>query len=249
MFRTRSVFIGAVLAAGVAATTLTASALPVGIKPLDEAQMRAVSLKISDIPSDLLIKGQTPARVIDYVAGKRAPAPDLCITKKGDTVYGKKPRQWMESNITLKEDLGNFSFVATNSDIYQYANAKRALKAYDELRTMAMECSQTTRAKVKDDGAKVKVKVKGKFKNAASIGGVRGFALSFDLNLGVDVPDKIDLALLADQYSVYHLSGTSIVRVEYAQVDGDKVKKIGKPKRQYTKSASRTVTYRVWDSF
>ncbi|MDA9913194.1 hypothetical protein N9D66_01925 [Candidatus Nanopelagicales bacterium] len=213
------------------------------LDPLSKKEMKRAGLKVSDIPASY---GTDLKRDFTYSKGKKAAKPDLCLKGNGDPREGKKPWRSSTNLVGLAEDLDNFTFTETNSNLYQYRNSKKALHAFRDLRKQAKKCVGTEKAKFDADGVKGEIDISAKKKKAARIGDVNGFGLELDLSLSIDVADVVDLSLIADQYAIYHLSGATIVRVEYADVSGEDLNAVTKTVKRYVKDTARTVTYRTW---
>ncbi|MCH9816347.1 MAG: hypothetical protein K0U64_07830 [Actinomycetia bacterium] len=214
------------------------------LDPLSKQEMKKAGLRVSDVPDSF---GSDLKRDFTYTKGKKAAKPDLCLKGNGDTRYGKKPWRAAENLVGLAEDLDNFTFTETNSNLYQYRNSKKALRAFRDLRKKANKCVGTEKAKFNADGVKGKIDISAKKKKAARIGDVNGFGLELDLSLSIDIEKAgLDLSLIADQYAIYHLSGATIVRVEYADVSGEDLNAVTKTVKKYVKATARAVTYRTW---
>lgn len=237
-----------IAAGGLLMSTVPASA--VYVHPLTKKEMIRSGVRVSDVPTSL--RDQRPKRQNSFQRGKRALAPDLCLKTNGKTRYGKKPKRSSESQITLLDDADELRFKETNSNLYAYRNTKQAFRAFRHLRRQAKRCTLRQKVVINKDGQRIVIRVKGRYRPSSTIGGVRGFALGFDLTMTDDSAAKLGvgptgLRLAADQYSAYHLSGATIVRVEYAKVaiNGSQ-RGVSKQARRYVRKTSRKVTSRVW---
>lgn len=242
----RSAAVGVIVALGVTGVQLNGSADTAtwDMKTLSKQELKKSGLRIGDVPSNLYDK--KPKRDLFYAKGAKASAPDLCVKGDGETRYGKQPKSYAKSLIGLEEKLENLTFTETNSDIYQYKNTKKAYKAYKGIQRIAKKCVSKVKYKFDEDGASGTILIKGTTSKQSSFNGVRGFSLAFDLDLNIDVSTTLDLSFLADQYAVYHLSGKSIVRVEYADVSAANENAVTPAIRSYVKETSETVAARTW---
>jgi len=242
---TKTLAAGLVATLAVAAAPIGASAGAAEVSTLSETQLKESSLRIRDVPDSLFqIKKK---RDFHYAEGRDAVAPDLCVKSDGSTRYGKRPRSYASSQIGLADEMSEFTFTETNSDIYQYRNTKQAARAYAGIKRISKKCLGKIKYSFDEGGASGSILIKGVKRDQDVFNGVAGFSLAFDLDAKIDITNIIDASFLADQYAEYYLSGKSIVRVEYADVSVHNKNAITSAIRDYVKDASLTVADRVWE--
>lgn len=232
----------ALLAPLAVATTAQAGAY----QPLDEQLLNGASLSMSDVPR-WMRKHSKPTLDRTYNDAPTSGA-DVCLDSDGNDVTGPVPREIMSSMGTTRQNLDDFSFVEINSDIYQYGTRGKAEKAWRQIQNTIWGCQGTIVVEVDEEidgeAVTVDITVATDVSEAQQLFGVPGYALRFSVDLGIYAKD-LEIDLIGDQYAVYRLAGTSIIRVEYAKINGAVPLVIGRNSRLFVDAMANVVAQRV----
>ena len=247
-FQTRSHRLKAIavtgLAAALGASLLVASpAQAAKFRPLSEASLSNSSLTLADLPR-WIVRTNDPTLEQTYEQNRRATRPDLCLNANGDGVTGPRPKQYMGSMATTRVDLENLGGTEINSDIYQYANRAAAVRAWKRLNAKAMTCAGQVNVDVEAEGVEVLVSVATDVDELPVLFGRPGLALSQEVDVEV-IAGELDIAVLGDQYSNYYLAGQSIIRVEFANINGATPGSLSRVARQFVETMAIVVTQRI----
>lgn len=211
-------------------------------KPLGERALANASLGAADVPR-WMARGTTPEAERTFAKKDAAIAPDLCLDANGDGIEGKKPRQYMESMVNTRVNLDDFQFIEVNSNIYQYRSRSAAESAWADLRAGAARCAGRVEADVEEEGNTVRAVITTEVSTTPALFGTQGLALFQDVDLAVNAAD-LEITIIGDQYANYYLAGTSIIRVEFANINGD-FRGIGRVSRGFVETMAIVVAQRV----
>lgn len=211
-------------------------------RPVGERTLVNSSLKASDIPR-WMRHGNDPQPEQTFLRGRNAVAPDLCLDENGDDVTGKRPRQSMQSMSTTRANIDDFQFTEINSNIYQYRTRAAAERAWRHLNTVAQGCAGNIEIDVSEDGTEAQVAVSTEVEHLPNLFGTPGLEVFNDVSVEIEASD-FDLGIIGDQYANYYLAGTSIVRVEFANINGQS-RGIGRVVRGFVQSMAIVVAQRV----
>ncbi len=225
---------------------LVTSAEAGSYQTLNERRLTGSSLGIGDVPRWMQRREQ-PSMEREYNAAPTK-GPDVCLDADGNDVTGPVPAQSMSSTVTTRQNLDDFSFYEINSNIYQYATRSKAEKAWAQIQDTIWGCNGTITVAVEDelDGqpVTVDVMVNTEVSEAQRLFGTPGYALFFNVDLSVYASD-LEIDLIGDQYAVYRLAGTSIIRVEYAKINASSPLTIGRNSRLFVNAMANVVAQRV----
>ncbi len=221
---------------------VTSPAQAATYKPLGERALGNSSLGVADVPRWML-RGSTPELDRTFLKKDAAPAPDLCLDANGDGIDGPQPRQYMGSMVNTRANVDDFQFIEINSDIYQYKSRGAAVRAWSELQAGVAQCAGYIEADVEEEGTSVRVAITTEVSTTPTLFGTPGIALFQDVDLAVNAAD-LEIAIIGDQYSHYYLAGTSIIRVEFANINGD-FRGIGRVSRGFVQTMAIVVAQRV----
>lgn len=186
--------------------------------PLGKRGLAGASLSADDVPR-WMRHGVTPVADRTFLRGDAAARPDLCLDANGDAIEGQQPRRSMESMVNTRENLDDFRFTELNSNIYEYRSRAAAVRAWNKLQAGAHRCAGTIEVDVEAEGNTVKATITTHVGTTQPLFGTPGITLFQDVDLDVEAGD-IEVALIGDQYASYYLAGMSIIRVEYANING-----------------------------
>ena len=230
----------------IAPLALVASAEAGQYKTLNERRLTGSSLGVGDVPR-WMQRREKPTMEREYNASPTA-GPDVCLDADGNDVTGPVPAQSMASTVTTRQNLDDFSFYEINSNIYQYASRGKAEKAWRQIEDTIWGCNGTIVVEVEEelDGEPVTVDitVNTEVTQAQQLFGTPGYALFFNVDLSLYAAD-LEIDLIGDQYAVYRLAGTSIIRVEYAKVNASSPLSIGRNSRLFVNAMANVVAQRV----
>ncbi len=246
-FHTRPALIRPALAvtAAVALTVSLAAASPAQAAtytPLSERSLANSSLGAADVPR-WMSRGTKPEPDQTFRKGRTAGAPDLCLDANGDAIEGKRARQSMESMVTTRVNLDEFQAIEINSNIYQYRTRAAAERAWSHLSSGAARCAGRIEVDVKEDGASVRAVITTEVNHTRPLFGTPGITLFQDVDLDVNASD-VEVAIIGDQYASYYLAGMSIIRVEFASINGD-FRGVGRVSRGFVDTMSIVIAQRV----
>jgi hypothetical protein len=212
-------------------------------RTLPERTLANSSMTASDVPR-WMTRGVSAVAEQSFVKGAKAPRPDLCLDAEGNGIEGKQPRQYMESKVTLRQNLDAFSFTEVNSNIYQYRNRAAAVRAWANLQAAVQRCAGEIDVDVETDDATVIATIITKVLRTQNLFGTPGIALIQDIELDVEAAD-LEIGIKGDQYGSYRLAGAAIVRVEYAKVNGPMSGFIGRVNRKFVDTMATVIAQRV----
>ncbi len=232
-------------AIGVAAP---ATAGDVGL-PLTKAQMLSASLQLSDVPSSF---SDDPSWETAYGKGSKTFRFEMCVDKDGEKVFGARPAQQMNSTVTLVEKFDDdgepVKQRVVSSDIYGYKSASAAKKAWKKLNQATKRCAKKINEPfdIGDDFELLAI-VKQKTKPLNTYNGAPGFAVKQDVAIEIaeGTPDELNIYL--GGYTNYRQVGTTIQRVQFANLNtkAKSKSKIKKKWASFTRSESKTIAGRV----
>jgi len=211
-------------------------------RPVGERTLANSSLSAKDIPR-WMRHGNDPQPDQTFLRGRNAAAPDLCLDDNGDDVTGKRPRQSMESMSTTRVNLDDFQFTEINSNIYQYRTRAAAERAWAHLNTVAQTCAGNIEIDISEDGTDAQIEVNTEVGHLPNLFGTPGLELSTDVTVAIEASD-LDLGIIGDQYANYYLAGTSIVRMEFANINGQS-RGVGRVVQGFVQSMAIVVAQRV----
>jgi hypothetical protein len=212
-------------------------------RTLPERTLANSSMNASDVPR-WMTRGMMPVAEQTFIKGAAAQRPDLCLDSDGNGIQGKQPRQYMESKVTLRQNLDAFSFTEVNSNIYQYRTRAAAVRAWANLRAAVQRCAGKIEVDVETEDASVTATITTKVLTTQSLFGTPGIALIQDVELDVEAAD-LEIDISGDQYGNYRLAGAAIIRVEYAKVNGPMTGFIGRVNRKFVDTMATVVAQRI----
>lgn len=212
-------------------------------QPVGERTLANSSLSAKDIPR-WMRHGNDPRPERTFRRGAAAASPDLCLDEKGNDVRGRQPRQSMQSMSTTRVNLDEFQFTEINSNIYQYRTRAAAVRAWNHLNALARgTCAGHIDVEAEVDGTTARAAVNTEVAELPRLFGTPGLELFIDVTVEVGARD-LEILIRGDQYANYYLAGTSIIRVEFANVNGQS-DGVGRVVRNYVKSMAMVVAQRV----
>ncbi len=211
-------------------------------RPVGERTLANSSLSAKDIPR-WMRHGNDPQPEQTFLRGRNAAAPDLCLDENGDDVTGKRPRQSMQSMSTTRVNLDDFQFTEINSNIYQYRTRAAAERAWAHLNRVAQTCAGDIEVDISEEDVDAQVAVNTQVDHLPNLFGTPGLEILTDVTVAIEAPD-LDLGIIGDQYANYYLAGTSIVRVEFANINGQS-RGVGRVVQGFVQSMSMVVAQRV----
>lgn len=140
--------------------------------------------------------------------------PELCITRNGNVLLGADPRRFVASVTPVNGDLTSLNIESIRSDIYQYRNAARARAAYERLGRQLNRCAYSADVDLTSMGLPVTARARGVVNRLPR----SGWAILFKARAGARLPN-LPVDALADRYSSFRRSGSSIVRVSWSRAD------------------------------
>lgn len=232
------------LAAALGASLLLAGpAQAANFRPLPEASLANSSLTLADLPRWMTRNG-APTLTQTYERGRRPSQADLCINANGDSVLGPRPRQYMGSMAITRVDEVNLGGTEVNSDIYQYANRKAAIRAWKKLNARAKTCAGLIDIDINEGDTAVRLTVQTDVTPLPVLFGRPGLAFTQDVSLEI-IEGELDIAVLGDQYANYYLAGPAIIRVEIANINGASPGRISRIHRKFIENVSLVVAQRI----
>ena len=221
---------------------ITSPAQATTYRPVGEATLANSSLSATDIPR-WMRHGNDPQPDRTFLRGRNAASPDLCLDENGDDVVGRQPRQSMQSMSTTRVNIDDFQFTEINSNIYQYRTRAAAERAWAHLNALAATCAGNIEVDISEDGTEAQVAVNTQVAPLKRLFGTPGLELATDVTVNFEAQD-FDLGIIGDQYANYYLAGTSIIRVEFANINGD-FRGIGRVSRGFVETMAIVVAQRV----
>ena len=215
--------------------TLAHPAQAAAYTTLSERQLAASSLGAADVPR-WMSRGSTPEVRRDYRTGSIAGAPALCLDRRGEAVEGRQARQSMDSSVALRKntDVGSY--------IYQYRTREAAVRAWNNLNSLAAQCEGRIEVDLSDEGISTRMVVNTTVSETRPLYGTAGLTLFLDFDVVVKAFDT-KFAFVGDSYVSYYLAGTSIVGVAFASSEG--TRGVGRITRGYVDTMSIVVAQRV----
>lgn len=226
------------VAASVAITLPMALAQPAQAAvyvPLNDLRLAASSLAAGDVPQ-WMSRGTTPVARQVLRKGREADSPGLCLDRSGEPLEGKQARQSMYSSVDLRmnTDVGSY--------IYQYSSRDAAVRAWNNLNSLAAQCEGRIEVDLSDEGISTRMVVNTTVSQTRPLYGTAGLTLFLDFDLVVKAFDT-KFAFVGDSYVSYYLAGTSIVGVAFASSEG--TRGVGRITRGYVDTMSIVVAQRV----
>lgn len=247
-----------VLCASVTATGLMASVIPASAAaglPLTRGGMISASLRVSDIPKAF---GQNLTAAISYTATPSTRPFEMCVDKNGRKVFGVRPLQHANSSVPLSQRGSGSnitSSVSVSSDIYGYASARVADARWASLLRATARCAPTVRTAVPAQGVSVGVLVR---QQRICLGpSTRGdvgracassFAIAQQVAVRAGSGAPSDVKIYVGGYSVYRKSGTTILRVQFANYKSQPPaasSRIRPAWAQFTRTEALRISHRV----
>ena len=167
----------------------------------------------------------------------------LCITRNGTPLLGADPRRFVASVTPVNGDLPSLSIESIRSDIYEYRNASRARAAYQRLGRQLKRCAYTADVDLTAMGLPVTARARGVVHRLPR----SGWAIMFKARAGARIPN-LPVDALADRYSSFRRSGSSIVRVSWSGADAtaDSGKDVVNARmKSFVRGATRKVANRL----
>lgn len=227
-----------VLTASVALTVPLVVAQPAQAakySPLSERGLTASSLGAGDVPR-WMSRGTRPEARRTFLKGGLAGAPALCVDQSGETVQGRQARQEMASTVATRtsKEIGSY--------IYQYRTREAAVRAWNQLNSLAVQCEGRVEVDVAGDGIATRMVINTQVNQTRALFGTSGLTLFLDYDVVIDAFDT-EFAFVGDSYVSYYLAGTSIVGVAFSSGEGSRG--VGRITREFVDTMSIVVAQRV----
>jgi hypothetical protein len=205
-----------------------AAALPLAIagpahaesyRPLDERAMAHASLSAADVPR-WMRRGNEPQMLQEFKQGRQAIRPDLCPSDvvNNPAVLGRRPQQSMQSVAFTRGGPDAVKATLVESAIFQYRSRSDAKSALAFLNAQAQTCRSFVTEAVDPFGGRLFQEVDTRVRPLPTLFGTPGLEISTDLSAGVE---NFDLVVKGDVFAHYYLAGTSVVRIQFTNVNGD----------------------------
>jgi len=210
--------------------------------------MQRASLQLSDIPNSF---SKNPSRTTDYDKGAGAFPFEICVDSKGDKVFGKRPAQEMNSTVSLVEKLDPagdpIKQRVASSDIYGYTSPKAAKKAWKKLNKATKRCAKNINEPFDLPGVTLSAVVKQKVKSLKTSNGAPGFSVKQRVAIDIGTGAASDIKIYLGGYTNYRYVGTTIQRVQFANLSTKSraKSKIKTKWAAFTRSESITIANRV----
>jgi hypothetical protein len=188
-------------------------------------------------------RGNVPQMDSLFEKGRRAVRPDLCPSDvlNNPNVLGRRPQQSMQSVAFTRGGPDAAEGTLIESSIFQYRSRSDAEAGWDFLNAQ----SQTCRSFVAEDkdpfGGRIYQEVDTRVASLPTLFGTAGLEISTDVTAGVE---GFDLAIKGDVYAHYYLAGTSVVRVQFMNVNGDS-RGIGRVSEGFVRTMAIVLAQRV----
>ncbi len=212
---------------------------------LTRSEMQSALMRKSDVPRSVRFAGQKLQRETSFFPSSETLGPDLCISRNGDDIRGRKPVNSALAEIQLAaSDLEGTISTASNT-IYNYGTPRHAQAAWKQMRHVVKKrCVGTVPFNLSEDGTTASGTVTQKSRSTKKLFGARGFTLFSDVSLSVSGP--IDISIIGDQFAAYRRVGSAVVRVEFARISLSDTKiGINKKRRAWTKAEVGRVAQRL----
>lgn len=211
-------------------------------RPLDERALANASLSAADVPR-WMRRGNVPQMESLFEQGRRAVRPDLCPSDvvNSPSVLGRRPQQSMQSVAFTRGTQNSANATLIESSIFQYRSREAAESAWVFLNAQAQSCRSFVVEQADPFGGRIYQEVDTRVGPLPALFGTAGLETSTDLSAGVD---GFDLALKGDVYAHYYLAGTSIVRVQFMNVNGDS-RGIGRVSEGFVRNMAIVLAQRV----
>jgi len=203
--------------------------------PLSERQLTASSLGAGDVPR-WMSRGTTPEARRDFRTGGIAGRPALCLDRSGDALEGRQARQSMDSSVPLRMN------TEVGSYIYQYRTREAAVRAWNNLNSLAALCEGRVEVDLSDEGISTRMVVNTAVSQTRPLYGTAGLTLFLDFDIVVKAFDT-KFAFVGDSYVTYYLAGTSIVGVAFTSSEG--TRGVGRVTRGFVDTMSIVIAQRV----
>lgn len=203
--------------------------------PLSERGLTASSLGAGDIPR-WMSRGTRPEARQTFLKGSLAGAPALCVDPSGEAVQGRQARQELASIVATRtsKEIGSY--------IYQYRTREAAVRAWNQLNSLAVQCEGRVEVDVAGDGIATRMVINTEVNQTRALFGTSGLTLFLDYDVVVDAFDT-EFAFVGDSYVSYYLAGTSIVGVAFSSGEGSRG--VGRITREFVDTMSIVVAQRV----
>ncbi|MFY9219241.1 MAG: hypothetical protein WAO40_01680 [Candidatus Nanopelagicales bacterium] len=239
----RSIAVGGMIVALSGSLLMANPAQAAKTKAMSEDALASSSVKLGDLPR-WMINTADPSLTQMYKDGRRPPQADLCLDANGAQLLGPRPKQYMESVAITRENVDELSAVEINSNIYQYANRSAAVRAWNRLNVTVAKCAANIDLDIEEEGVEVKASVKTEVETLPVLFGRPGVGINLDVTVDVSAGDlTIDIA--GDQVGHYYLAGQSIIRVEYANINGASPGSISRVNREFVSTLAIVVAQRI----
>lgn len=203
--------------------------------PLSERGLTASSLGAGDVPR-WMSRGTRPEARQTFLKGSLAGAPALCVDPSGEAVQGRQARQELASTVATRtsKEIGSY--------IYQYRTREAAVRAWNQLNSLAVQCEGRVEVDVAGDGIATRMVINTQVNQTRALFGTSGLTLFLDYDVVVDAFDT-EFAFVGDSYVSYYLAGTSIVGVAFSSGEGSRG--VGRITREFVDTMSIVIAQRV----
>jgi hypothetical protein len=211
-------------------------------RPLDERALANSSLSAADIPR-WMRRGNDPQMMREFKQGRRAVRPDLCPSDVlgSPNVLGRRPQQSLQSVAFTRGAPDALKATLIESSIFQHRSREAAERAWAFLNAQAQTCRSFVVEQVDPFGGRIFQEVDTRARILPPLFGTAGLEIFTDVSAGVE---DFDLVIMADVYAHYYLAGTSVVRIQFTNVNGDS-RGVGRVSEGFVQTMAIVVAQRV----
>jgi hypothetical protein len=127
------------------------------------------------------------------------------------------------------------------SSIFQHRSREAAERAWAFLNAQAQTCRSFVVEQVDPFGGRIFQEVDTRARILPPLFGTAGLEIFTDVSAGVE---DFDLVIMADVYAHYYLAGTSVVRIQFTNVNGDS-RGVGRVSEGFVQTMAIVVAQRV----
>jgi hypothetical protein len=236
----RPVFAAAAVLALTVPVVISGPAQAGAYRSVGERTLANSSLSVADVPR-WMRHGSAPRMQSKFEEGRSAVRPDLCPSNEvgSPSVLGKRPQQSMQSVAITRGGSETLRGTLVESAIFQYRSRADAERAWAFLNAQAQTCPSFVIEEV--DPFRFRQEVNTRVRALPNLFGTVGLEVSSDVSADVE---GFDLAVLGDVYAHYYLAGTSIVRVQFTNVNGDS-RGVGRVTQGFVQTMAIVIAQRV----
>lgn len=211
-------------------------------RPLDERALASSSLSAAEVPR-WMRRGTEPRMLSEFKQGRQAVRPDLCPSDVvgSPSVLGRRPQQSMQSVAFTRGGPDAARATLIESSIFQYRTREDAESAWAFVNAQAHTCQDFVAEDVDPFGGRVFQEVETRVRALPSLFGVSGLEIFTDVSAGVE---GFDLVIKGDLYAHYYLAGTSVVRIQFTNVNGDS-RGVGRVSEGFVRTMAIVLAQRV----